>query len=285
MSWIVLAAGLGANCIVLALLFRRLRADLNRQLRDVRAERNSEWILHALQASPEPTEQQAMQAANGSGLEPEPRSGPQPVRRKKHLGLYIGGGLAALGVTLVQVAREAWQSHRGQLVAAAAATAAAATATVLLLAYAPWRDDDGRRPPSSAPTAGPAPSYTQPPPSAPTPSASPSPPGSASQPSESARPTPDGPTPGSPTATAPPVPTPDGPEPTATPSQPEETQPPGSNPPPARPEPEPTPPAEPPPGSPPAEEPTSTPVPSAPCAGLAVRVLIIEACLPLGGGG
>lgn len=145
MIGIVLAAGLGtANFIAIALLFRRMRNNLNRQLSNMRAERNSEWILRALQAAPE---QRAAQAANGRGFEPPP-TGPEPVRRKKHLGLFLGGGLAAAFAALSQTARQAARTHPVALGLAAAGVAAAAT----VVAVAPWQNDASRSP-SSAPTA------------------------------------------------------------------------------------------------------------------------------------
>lgn len=143
MIWIILAAGLGVNLMAVALLFRRLRRDLNRQLRDMRAERNSEWILHALKEEASEPRQRAVRAVNGSGLEPVY---PPPVRRKKHLGLYIGGAVAALVVTLGEGMHAVWQSHRTQL--AVAVIGAAATTTVTLLPVTPRHGDAVPRPPS-----------------------------------------------------------------------------------------------------------------------------------------
>lgn len=144
MIWIILAAGLGvANFIAFALLFRRLRGDLNRQLSDMRAERNSEWILRALKEAP--LEQSAAMAANGRGTEVPPE-GPQPVRRKRHLGLYVGGGLAALLAALGQRVKK----RPGQAVAAATGVTAAA-ATVMLAVV--WSSDTGHPPSSAPPTA------------------------------------------------------------------------------------------------------------------------------------
>jgi hypothetical protein len=179
MIWIVLAAGLGvANCIVLALLFRRLRGDLNRQLRDMRAERNSELILHALRGVPD-LQQPAVRAANGTGTElVPPPGGTHPVRRKKHLGLYLGGGLAAMVVTAAQAVRKSWKTHPIQLAGAAVGVATLAAVAVVLLTYTPWQNHP--RPPSSAPTAppttNPPPVGTEPPTAGPsrTPSVSPS---------------------------------------------------------------------------------------------------------------
>jgi hypothetical protein len=295
MSWIVLAAGLGvANFIAVALLFRRLRGDLNRQLRDMRAERNSELILHALRAVPEEQEQ-AAQVANGSGeIEPSP-GGPQPVRRKRHLGLFIGGGIAALVVTLSQVLREAWQTRRGQMVGTAVGVAAAAATTVALLAYQPWEDGDGHSPPSSAPTAVPPaplpPGYTQPPPNSPqpsgaTPSVSPTPSRSGPAPDDSA-------TPGESASTRPPATTsqqvpsvessgrPAAPPPPPRQPPPDDEPPPVGEPPSTAPEPPPATPTTPPSGKQP-------PPPHAPthCPGLVIApVLSVGLCLLGGGGG
>jgi hypothetical protein len=284
MIWIILAAGLGANIIIVTLLFRRLRGDLNRQLRDVRAEHNSERILHALRAVPE----QAVQAANGTGgVAPELPLGSQPVRRKKHLGLFIGGAVAAMVAALSQSLRDAWGAKPGQVIGAAAGVAAVAATTILLLAYPPW-EDDGSGPPSSAPTAAPtvtsSPEPTQRPPSA-RPSSRPSPP-----PSDA----PDNTVP----ATSAPGPTADGqwretvaPNPQLSASS-SRAEPPPAPPPvgsdnPTDPAPTPTP--EPPPADPSPGTPSSEPSPSAPsrsalCLALVAAGLVdIRVCL--GGGG
>lgn len=287
MIWIVLAAGLGvANFIAVVLLFRRLRRDLNRQLRDMRAERNSELILHALQAVPD---QQAVQAANGTG-EPElPPLGPQPVRRKKHLGLFIGGAVAAMVTALGAGLRAAWDTRRGQVVGTAVGVAAVAATTVFLLAYEPW-EDGGSGPPSSAPTASPPwvgpPDPTQPPPSerAPT-SPAPAPSGSR----DSTTPTTPTPKPTEPRSTTteeqPESGTP-APQPSASSSEPEPPPPPGNGTP-ADPTPTVTPeppPAEPQPGTPPPRAPAGAPVARVPCLSLAVAWLA-EVGVCLGGGG
>jgi hypothetical protein len=285
MVWIILAAGLGANFIVVTLLFRRLRGDLNRQLRDIRAERNSEWILHALKDVPEEYEQ-AAQAANGGGFELPPVA-LRPVRRKKHLGLYLGGGLAALGVMLGQGVREAWRAYRGHLVGTVAGATAAATTTVTLMTVTPWQDDASRHPPPSIPTAAPTvivpTTHTQPLPSGPIPSTAPPPATSTPGPSTSASPTPSASATTSPTPTPSLVPIAEGSRPTATPSQR------ASEPPPTPSEPETTtPPAPPaPPAHAPAGEPPNPPVaPAAQGAGLAhAPGLNSKACHPRGGGG
>lgn len=146
MIYVILAAGLGANFIVFALLFRRLR-QLSWQLRDMRAERNSEWILHALQGAPE-EHMYAVPAADGTGLEPPPDV--QPVRRKRHLGLYIGG-LSGIAATVTETIRYAWREHRGQVIASLAAVTIAAATTVVLLVVERQAVSE-KRSPSSAPT-------------------------------------------------------------------------------------------------------------------------------------
>lgn len=274
MIWIILAAGLGLQLIIVTLLFRRLRGDLNRQLRDLRAERNSEWILRALKEAPE-SRQQAVQAANGSGLDLEPPRGvPQPVHRKKHLGLFIGGAVVALVVTLGQTMRDLWQLRRGQVIGAVAGVATASTTAVALLAYGPW-EDDSHSPPSSAPTAEPTPSYTKPPPpSGPTP-----PPSSSTSPpiaSESSRTGS-----ASPVANASVVPIVAATEAAATPSQSKETLPGDASPP----APETSSSTGPGPSEPPAEETPRLPATSGMCADLPLPPLIaIKACLRSGGG-
>lgn len=143
MVYIILAAGLSTNFIVFALLFRRARR-LSRQLRDIRAERNSEWILHALQDVQPEREDPTAQAAGGTY---QPPAGLQPVRRKRHLGLYIGG-LSGIAATVAETTRHAWQTHRGQLVAgAAAAILAAATAAVLIVIERQQQGVDRGEPP------------------------------------------------------------------------------------------------------------------------------------------
>lgn len=152
MIWIILAAGLGiANFIVLALLFRRLRGDLNRQLCDMRAERNSEWILRALQGVSDEREHLAATAANGGRFEPPPTH-PLPARSKKHLGLYIGGGLAEGLAAAYEVVRHAWQTRRGPLIVGVAGATLAAAVTVALVGglLTCWWSNGLRRGPQSS---------------------------------------------------------------------------------------------------------------------------------------
>lgn len=128
MIWIVLATGLcTANFTFVALLFRRERR-LSRQLSDMRAERNSEWILHALQGVPDERERTAP-AVNGD-FQPT-AAGPEPVRRKRHLGLYLGGGSAA-ALAVWRTFRRAGQRNPSLVMAGVAGAATVATVAVAL---------------------------------------------------------------------------------------------------------------------------------------------------------
>ncbi|MGW2934824.1 hypothetical protein ACWDA7_23875 [Streptomyces sp. NPDC001156] len=146
---IILAAGLGtASHIAYALLFRRLRRNLDRQLSDMRAEHNSEWILRALRDVQEGDGDYAAYAANEVHRWNYSR---QPARRKGHLGLYLGGGggLAAMLSAFREAAGHAWQTHRAQLVGAAVGVTAASTAATAVLTSLP--NAPGTLPPSTAP--------------------------------------------------------------------------------------------------------------------------------------
>lgn len=173
MIYVILAAGLGvAQFIAYALLFRRAR-QLARQLSDMRAERNSEWILHALRDVPE---EQALQAVPGTWL--PAATGQQPVRRKRHLGLYLGGGLAALWGAFGQTTRAAWQRNRGQILSGVVGATVASTAAAALV-FSPWPNGSNHRAPSSAPPV--TATVTSPPGNTPpTPSSSSAPPGNSS---------------------------------------------------------------------------------------------------------
>jgi len=151
MTWIILATGFGAaNFIAIALLFRRLRHNLNRQLSDMRAERNSEWILRALQGAPEEQARPARAAAVGGSHTPPLH--PQPVRRKKHLGLYRGGAIAAAVLTLSAILRCGRQSHRAHLVSTALGSTAVAATTITMMSVAPWQQDINTVPPTPNPS-------------------------------------------------------------------------------------------------------------------------------------
>ena len=148
MIWIILATGFGAaNFIVIALLFRRVRLN-TRQLRDMRAERNSEWILHALQGVPDERVQPARVAVSGGHTPPLT---PRPDRRKKHLGLYRGGAIAAVPVVLGAAFRCAREAHTSHIASVTIGTTAAAATAVTAMTVVPWQQDiDAARPATPA---------------------------------------------------------------------------------------------------------------------------------------
>ncbi|MFD4258165.1 hypothetical protein ACFWR9_11180 [Streptomyces sp. NPDC058534] len=107
------------------------------------------------------------QAAVAHGNDPAPDpAGRHPIRRKRHLGLFLGGVAAAMA-TFSGVAREIAATHRIQLVGTVTGAAVAA-ATVTVITVQPWTDSTDYEPPSAAPSASapptPAPPGTQPPP-------------------------------------------------------------------------------------------------------------------------
>ncbi|GHA00915.1 hypothetical protein ACFOOM_12545 [Streptomyces echinoruber] len=153
MTIIILAGALGVVGIVVFLLFRQLR-ELSWQLTQLRVERDSERILRDIGLG---------------GLEPapitDPADQPEPVRKKRHLALYLGGFSAPL-LGLRDLARR----HRRTLVAGGAVTAAAAAAvSMALILSGDLTPPSGRQ--------GPVPRYTSPAPThtaGPTPRPSPS---------------------------------------------------------------------------------------------------------------
>lgn len=112
----IIAGALGAIALVVALLFRRL-SQLSRQLMVLRVERDSERILHQIGLHPGPT---LLDLAGPAS---------EPVRRKRHLTLYVGG-LAAAAARLRHLGRH----HPGATAAVGAATVAAVCTTAALLA-------------------------------------------------------------------------------------------------------------------------------------------------------
>ncbi|MGW1796853.1 hypothetical protein ACWCQN_12790 [Streptomyces sp. NPDC001984] len=167
MALVIVAVVLGVIIITGGLFLRRLLgeiAELRRQItgidRQMRAQRAREQFFRQL-TTEEVTEENdgpPVQASVVNGYqsvpEPRPADGPEPVRRKRHLGLYLGGAgaiIAALGASV----RESLREHRNQLVATAT-TAALTAATVTLVSVQPWSTDADQPPPASAPTAAPS---------------------------------------------------------------------------------------------------------------------------------
>jgi hypothetical protein len=161
----ILAGALGAIALIVYLLFRRLR-ELSWQLTQLRVERDSERILREI------------------GIRSEFRpvmttSTDAPARRKGHLSLYLGSGLAAAVLKL----RDTYRQHRSALVASGAATTVAIGAAALLLATTLDHPPPGVIGPAVPPThvVSPAPSASgkqpsrapTPPPQAPGPSSGP----------------------------------------------------------------------------------------------------------------
>lgn len=256
MVWFIAAGVLGvAISVTGGLYLRRLLGEiteLRRQItgidREMRAQRaRVKFLRHLIDndgrdegaTDDRPPDEAAV--ANGGIEHPphaasEPGAGPGPVRRKKHLGLYLGGAVAALG-TIAEAARSAIREHQGQVLGAITGAAVTAT-TVTVVTVQPWTTESRYKPPSSAPTADrsptlwlPPPTVTPPQPTAPgePPTASPSPSPSEAEPSAdtSVSPTPSGTGSPSPTATSSVAPI--GEE--SPPAQPEPSVPSGSGPP------------------------------------------------------
>lgn len=91
----ILAGALGAIALIVYLLFRRLR-QLSWQLTQLRVERDSERILREIGIR-----------TGSRHIEAIPTDA--PARRKGHLSLYIGGGLASAVMRL----RDTCHAHRG----------------------------------------------------------------------------------------------------------------------------------------------------------------------------
>lgn len=208
MVWVIVAGVLGAISVTGGLFLRRLLGEiteLRRQItgidREMRAQRaRVKFLRHLLDNDREnkgdeddrPPDEAAV--ANGGIEQPphaagEPEVGPAPVRRKKHLGLYLGGAVAALA-SISEAARITVREHQGQLIGTVTGAAVTA-ATVTIVTVQPWTTESSNGPPSFAPTVSSPPTYqpppgTYPPPfpgTPPGPSPSPSP--SEAQPSAS----------------------------------------------------------------------------------------------------
>ncbi|MFE7216783.1 hypothetical protein ACFY0A_37585 [Streptomyces sp. NPDC001698] len=119
MNDMLLAGALGATIMALVLLYRsHTRHKALTTL--LRAELAAEKIARIAAAQARPPS-------------PLPADEPEPVRRKRHLALYIGGGVAAIIHSLRDRSRQVWQHHRVATVTAAAGVVAVAGASVALL--------------------------------------------------------------------------------------------------------------------------------------------------------
>ncbi|MFJ4735207.1 hypothetical protein ACIP6V_23535 [Streptomyces sp. NPDC088770] len=170
MTCVIVAGALGVILITGGLFLQRLLgnlAQLRRQVaecrrqiseidRQMRAQRAHMTILRQLLADEgsdgEPPSQPAVVNGHDTSTLPEPHQpmGPQPVRRKRHLWLYLGGAAAALtaaGTATIELGRAQRAQFLGTMVAAAAVTAATVTFSVQ-----PWTADSADEPPAAAPT-------------------------------------------------------------------------------------------------------------------------------------
>lgn len=199
MAYVIVAGVLGVIGLICGGLFLRrllgeiteLRRQITRVDRQMRAQRARESFLRQLLLEGDeehdgddgpPMRQAAV--ANGEDFmaEPRPPTADRPVRRKRHLGLYIGGAAAALA-TFSAAAREAVMAHRNRFTAAVT-SAGLTAASVTLVTVPPWSSDADHGPPSSAPTVRPTvylpQYYTRPPAVSAPPSRAPTRSGSAS---------------------------------------------------------------------------------------------------------
>ncbi|MGV4984579.1 hypothetical protein ACVB8X_14250 [Streptomyces sp. NRAIS4] len=175
MALVIVAGVLGVITICGGLFLRRLLgelAELRRQItrfdRQMRAQRARENFLRQLLLEDEedddgdgdePPPQKAVVNGHTPVTDPAPAAG-RPVRCKGHLGLYIGGAVAALAAINAGI-RQVLRYHGAQVTAAVTGVAVTA-ATVTLITVQPWSKDDDGRPPTFAPTALPTAAYTPP---------------------------------------------------------------------------------------------------------------------------
>lgn len=171
MTWLIVAGALGAISITGGLFLRRLLGELvalrgqltelRRQItgidRQLRAQRAHVNILRQLLAEDGDTDTGGSspppQAAVVNGNDPAAGHGPEvrpPARRKRHLGLYLGGVAAALAA-ISGVVREIATAHRAQIVGAVTGAAMTA-ATVTVVTVQPWTDGIPQPPPAAAPS-------------------------------------------------------------------------------------------------------------------------------------
>ncbi|SHI65086.1 hypothetical protein SAMN05444521_8137 [Streptomyces sp. 3214.6] len=130
----ILAGALGAIALIVYLLFRQLR-ELSWQLTQLRVERDSERILReiGIRSDSRPVMTTPTDA---------------PARRKGHLSLYLGAGLAPALMGL----RDIYREHRPALVAGGAAASVAIGAAALLLATNLDHPPPGVEGPAAPPT-------------------------------------------------------------------------------------------------------------------------------------
>ncbi|MFJ4551015.1 hypothetical protein ACIP4X_17610 [Streptomyces sp. NPDC088817] len=149
---IILAGAFGAVALFVYLLFRQLK-KISWQLTQLRVERDSERILHDIGLRTQPPDHDADQRAG-------------PVRRKRHLALYVGGNLTAALAELRDLSRQ----KRQALLASGAAAMAALGAIGLLLVVGSKEiqpDDEQSVPSDAVSSAPPEPGAPRPDPATP----------------------------------------------------------------------------------------------------------------------
>ncbi|MER6630115.1 hypothetical protein ABT301_18095 [Streptomyces sp. NPDC000987] len=76
----------------------------------------------------------ALSQAQPTAPGPGPEDDPEPARRKRHLALYIGGGVAAVLASLGERLRSLWRTHRtATAIATASAVVVTGTAAAMVL--------------------------------------------------------------------------------------------------------------------------------------------------------
>lgn len=142
LAMILIATLLGAALLAIVLLYlahRRTRTIVT----DLSARVAAQQIAALTDAGASPA------AAADGAADPEQK----PVRRKRHLALYLGGGSVIAALTaLGRRARHAWRHHRTATIATAGTVVAAGTAAALYMTPGTPTSDPHDPPPSQHPT-------------------------------------------------------------------------------------------------------------------------------------
>ncbi|MET7809847.1 hypothetical protein ABZT26_03170 [Streptomyces sp. NPDC005395] len=144
----VLAGVLGAAILAIVLLYRGFQR--NRELiNQLRAEVAAAKIAAMAARPPVPT----AVAVGEQPAPPGPEDPPPPVRKRRHLSLYKGGGIAALFISLLGCARAIYNKHQtsSALIAAASVAAVSSTAVMSVTPYAETPRPEPTPPAISAP--------------------------------------------------------------------------------------------------------------------------------------
>ncbi|MFF0395092.1 hypothetical protein ACFYSJ_04780 [Streptomyces sp. NPDC005248] len=122
MTDVVLAGVLGAVVLAVVLLHKARKRD-RAVITQLRAEMAAQQIAALTQTGP-------MLYSTEETAEGEPQ---EPARRKRHLALYIGGGVAAFIAFTGERARSLWKNHRTATASVTAASLAVAAAGAFAL--------------------------------------------------------------------------------------------------------------------------------------------------------